>query len=917
MTLSPHRVLRALSALAILSCTGAALAQPANDNCAAGNLPVIPGAGGTFTGDASAATRDGAACAGAGGEDVWYTFTPAVSATYTFSMCSTSPDWDSVLSLHPSCPTGPADNNSFACDDDFCGGFSNSQFSTALTGGTLYYVRVAGWATGDGAPFTLVITNNIAPIACCTAGVCTIVSGASCTAPSTVNGTVCSPNPCPIPPVNDECGPSNPVVSVDVPINGTTALSTTSFTITPNTLCGVAGFAGGGSDIFYRFTPSSSGTYTFSLCDSTYDTVLSVHSACPADSTNVVGCNDDSAATVPCTNSGLNSYLPSLPLTGGQTYYVRVAGYNGAVGNFVLLVTSGGPATGACCSPAGTCTISLGATCASPSVFQGDNTVCGAPACPPSGSCCSSSGDCAQTFQSGCTDTWTSGAVCTPNPCPQPPAPVNDECVNAVTLSVGAAPVNGDCYGATQTTTATCTGSTRDVWYQFTSATSQTLRVIVVPNPANAFSVAAFDACGGTQVACSAVPGDGATNQITFAATAGISYKLRVAAFPPVTNADGMFTIQITVPVLPANDNCAGAIVIPGAGGTVTGDNTDATTEFVPDPTSCGTFAFSGGAKDLYYSFTPTASGAFSVDTCGSFIDTVVSIHSGPCLASDSNLLACNDDSLNTVACPDDDFNSNIPSVNLTAGTLYIIRVAAYGDSAAPPPGGAFTLTVTAIGSPTTGACCAAGGTCTITDQAGCTGTFQGLGTSCNPNPCPQPNTGACCAAGSCSVLTQAQCSGTYQGNGTACTPNPCPQPTGACCATTGTCSILTLSNCTTLGGSYRGNGTSCLPNPCPAPAGVCCRGATCATSTSANCTGTYTAFSTATVCNATGVFTTPCCHANYNKAGAITVQDVFDFLTDWFNSEPRANISNNGAGAPTVQSVFDFLSAWFNGGCQ
>ncbi len=77
------------------------------------------------------------------------------------------------------------------------------------------------------------------------------------------------------------------------------------------------------------------------------------------------------------------------------------------------------------------------------------------------------------------------------------------------------------------------------------------------------------------------------------------------------------------------------------------------------------------------------------------------------------------------------------------------------------------------------GACCATNGSCTVTTQALCTGTYQGDGTTCTPNPCPQPQ-GACCAAnGSCTITTQALCTGTYQGNNTTCTPNPCPPPAG------------------------------------------------------------------------------------------------------------------------------------------
>ena len=53
-------------------------------------------------------------------------------------------------------------------------------------------------------------------------------------------------------------------------------------------------------------------------------------------------------------------------------------------------------------------------------------------------------------------------------------------------------------------------------------------------------------------------------------------------------------------------------------------------------------------------------------------------------------------------------------------------------------------------------------------------------------------------------------------------------------------------------------------------------------------------------------------CRADFNGAGGVTVQDVFDFLTAWFAAAPGADF--NGAGGITVQDVFDFLTAWFAG---
>ncbi|MFQ5422478.1 MAG: S8 family serine peptidase [Phycisphaerae bacterium] len=127
------------------------------------------------------------------------------------------------------------------------------------------------------------------------------------------------------------------------------------------------------------------------------------------------------------------------------------------------------------------------------------------------------------------------------------------------------------------------------------------------------------------------------------------------------------------------------------------------------------------------------------------------------------------------------------------------------------------------------GACCGADGSCTIREPANCAavgGVYQGDGTLCAPNPCPQP-LGACCSAdGSCLVQTLVDCSaagGVFQGADTVCMPNPCPQPTGACCDIDGACTSQTAANCAAAGGTYQGDGISCAPNPCPVPVGACC----------------------------------------------------------------------------------------------
>ncbi len=144
-----------------------------------------------------------------------------------------------------------------------------------------------------------------------------------------------------------------------------------------------------------------------------------------------------------------------------------------------------------------------------------------------------------------------------------------------------------------------------------------------------------------------------------------------------------------------------------------------------------------------------------------------------------------------------------------------------------------------------TGACCYADGSCLIQTEADCTGAggaYEGDDMVCDPNPCPQPE-GACCYAdGSCLVQTEDDCTGAggaYEGDDTVCDPNPCPQPEGACCYADGSCLIQTEADCIGAGGAYEGDDTVCDPNPCPQPEGACCYAdGSCLIQTEADCIG-------------------------------------------------------------------------------
>jgi hypothetical protein len=141
----------------------------------------------------------------------------------------------------------------------------------------------------------------------------------------------------------------------------------------------------------------------------------------------------------------------------------------------------------------------------------------------------------------------------------------------------------------------------------------------------------------------------------------------------------------------------------------------------------------------------------------------------------------------------------------------------------------------------------------------------------------------------------------------------PPPPPLGACCDDMGVCSTRIQILCES--GQWSDQAV-CHPNPCIAPTitGACCMGATCLVMFQSECSGFGTNFiGGATVCNDPTNVLTPCCRADFNKDGSLTVSDVFAFLNAWFADDPRCIIDDVGL-HPTVGHIFMYLNAWFSG---
>jgi Lamin Tail Domain len=383
-------------------------------------------------------------------------------------------------------------------------------------------------------------------------------------------------------------------------------------------------------------------------------------------------------------------------------------------------------------------------------------------------------------------------------------------------------------------------------------------------------------------------------NTFTGTAIVGVGITPGPKTLVFTANAAGGLTssANLTINITPANDECSGAIALGGTSpfswsnvGATTGIGSQTFLNCDNNNTSnTGT-----SKQDVWYTWTAPSSGPFTFTTVGSVgsippdnrFDARLAIYDNTCPTNAP--IACNDDAAGGLG------PASALRLTAVAGTTYLIQIGADQPATTTSQG---VLTISA-GAP--GVCCSGDEVCTVVaDQADCTalsGTFQGPLSTCGTIilGCPSP-LGACCHL---DLITQ--------------------EPT---CLTTERQFCVQV-----LLGTFRINEV-CLPDPCLTPAsGRCCVGARCVLNVAdaaaclaladANSSGVFTAG--ATDCNAGGSLITPCCFADYNKVGGLTVGDIFDFLNAWFANSVNADVNGSGL---TVNDIFDFLNAWFAGGC-
>jgi hypothetical protein len=288
---------------------------PANDACA--NATVLArGNNGPFS-SLFATAGSPFACVPSGTNDVWFTYAATATGLHTFATCSATRNFDTVLEVFSgTC----AALSSLACNDDSC--TVGSSVTVTLTAGQTYRIHVGGFNAAVGNFDIAVTAPNVA--------------GDDCTAP--------------IPIVLGQNG---------IYTNNAATLSTPAWT------CGL----GNMNDLWFSFTANCTAPTTFATCPvgRTLDTVMSIYSGACATPT-LLACNDDF-----CT---LGSQL-TVNMTAGQTYLVRVGGYNNTFGSFFL--------TAACGTSTGTMSTNLTACGSATFAVTGSPNILGTLQCTVSG----------------------------------------------------------------------------------------------------------------------------------------------------------------------------------------------------------------------------------------------------------------------------------------------------------------------------------------------------------------------------------------------------------------------------------------------------------------------------------------------------------------------------------------------------
>ncbi|MGQ9846139.1 MAG: Ig-like domain-containing protein, partial [Bacteroidales bacterium] len=319
-----------------------------------------------------------------------------------------------------------------------------------------------------------------------------------------------------------------------------------------------------------------------------------------------------------------------------------------------------------------------------------------------------------------------------------PPAPSNNNCSNATTLTVhtSCSYTNGTTYGATASSTPACAGSPDDdVWYKFTATNS--VQTITVDPSANMDPVVELfsGTCSSlTSLYCQDqgfTDGNEVINAVGL--IPGQTYYIRVYDY---YHSNGGYPFKICVTgstsSTPINDECSTAIELPE----VTSEcnyyyftTTGATQSSQAAPSNCENFdgnpnagGFTNGTKDVWFKIKVPSNGKISIRPKPSYgiNDAAMALYSGTC--GSLTQIACSDD--HNYPGTSNDMKPYINVSGLTPGNYVYLRYWGFGTTY-----GNFAICVE---SPTNDECSSALEICDINGYSGSTSSVFTIDRPCN-----------------------------------------------------------------------------------------------------------------------------------------------------------------------------------------
>ena len=175
----------------------------------------------------------------------------------------------------------------------------------------------------------------------------------------------------------DECTTAV-VATAGVPVAFSTTTATPSANIPTDALCAgtYLNWLATQNDVWFSFTATEGGTLSFDTCDvASYDTSMALYSGTCA---NLIACNGDGIGQVGC--QAYWSRITDITCAAGDLFYIRIGGYEGAVGAGYLNVTFTASTAG-CVGATGACNVAHGG-------LGCDNATCCAAICLINPLCC-------------------------------------------------------------------------------------------------------------------------------------------------------------------------------------------------------------------------------------------------------------------------------------------------------------------------------------------------------------------------------------------------------------------------------------------------------------------------------------------------------------------------------------------------